>query len=175
MRTSQLNQTTMIKAMNTLSQNAWPFWNGPPIRSLSNPGSRHANLSVTARPPITNSAKKIQAPGQSSVPADKNSSAPMDTIHNEALMQSPHLTLGLLSNGWVSSKIICPLWVISGHQSANWPCPLHPESRHPGFSNRGACSAKAQAADATKASISKECRPCTDRVAHVLITERVGK
>jgi hypothetical protein len=30
------------------------------------------------------SAMKIQAPRQSSVPADKNSSAPMDTIHNTA-------------------------------------------------------------------------------------------
>src|SRR5215467_6117171 len=95
MRTSQLNQTTMINAMNTLSQNAWPFWNGPPMRCLSNPGSCHANHSVTARPPTTNSVMKIQAFGQSSVPADKNSSAPMDTIHNKALTESAHVTLGL--------------------------------------------------------------------------------
>src|SRR5262252_2457955 len=94
MRTSQTNQTTMINAMNTLSQNAWPFWNGPPMRSLSNPGSCHANHSVTARPPITNSAMKIQAFSQSRVPADKNSSAPMDTIHSTALMESAHVTLG---------------------------------------------------------------------------------
>src|SRR5262245_33310121 len=94
-RTSQLNQTTMINAMKTLSQNACPFWNGPPMRSLSNPGSRHANHSVSARPPITNSAMKIQAFGQSSVPADKNSSAPMDTIQNTVLTESAHVTLGL--------------------------------------------------------------------------------
>src|SRR6516164_8593952 len=93
-RTSQPNQTTMINAMNTLSQNACPFWNGPPTRSLSNPGSRHANHSVSARPPITNSDMKIQAFGQSSVPADKNSSAPMDTIHNTALTESAQVTLG---------------------------------------------------------------------------------
>src|SRR5262249_20333802 len=97
MRTSHANQTTMINAMNTLSQNAWPFWNGPPMRSLSNPGSRHANHSVTARPPITNSAMKIQAFGQSSVPAEKNSSAPMVMIHNTPMMQSAHVTLGLLT------------------------------------------------------------------------------
>src|SRR5262249_56519203 len=94
--TSHPNQTTMINAMNTLSQNAWPFWNGPPIRSLSNPGSRHANHSVTARPPLTNSAMKIQAFGQSRVPADKNSSAPMDTIHSTALTESAHLTVASL-------------------------------------------------------------------------------
>src|SRR6516164_7082359 len=93
-RTNQANQTTMINAMNTLSENACPFWNGPPMRSLSNPGSRHANHSVTARPPITNSAMKIQAFGQSSVPADKNKRAPMDTIHNTALMESVQVTLG---------------------------------------------------------------------------------
>src|SRR4029077_2533210 len=94
-RTSQPNQTTMINAMNTLSQNAWPFWNGPPMRSLSNAGSRHANHSVTARPPITNSAMKIQALAQSSVPADKNSNAPIDTIQNTAFMESARVTLGL--------------------------------------------------------------------------------
>src|SRR4029434_10254154 len=96
-RTSQPNQTTMTHAMNTLSQNACPFWNGPPMRSLSNPGSRHANHSVTARPPITNSAMKIPAFGHSRVPADKNNLPPMDTIHNTALTESVHVTLGLPS------------------------------------------------------------------------------
>src|SRR4029077_12265671 len=40
--------------MNTLSQNTWPFWKGPAMHSLSNPGSRHASQSVTAMPPTTN-------------------------------------------------------------------------------------------------------------------------
>src|SRR6516164_5952372 len=92
--TSQANHTTIINAMNALSQPACPFWNGPRMRSLSNPGSRHANHSITARLPITNSAMKIRAFGQSSVPADKNSSAPMDTIQNTALMESVQVTLG---------------------------------------------------------------------------------
>src|SRR5262245_52768131 len=105
-RTSQLNQTTMVKAMNTLSQNAWPFWNGPPMRSLSKSGSCHANHSVTARPPISNSAMNIHAFGQSNVPADKNSNAPIDAIHNTALTESTHVTIGSLVLVNLSSLIV---------------------------------------------------------------------
>jgi hypothetical protein len=80
-----------------LSENTWPRWNSPPIRSFSDPGSRRASQNIIARLPTTNSAMKIQAPRQSSVPAGKNSAAAMDKIHNAALMDSPPVTQGLPS------------------------------------------------------------------------------
>src|SRR5271166_395710 len=52
------------------------------------PGSCRASHSITAKPPIKYSARKIQAANQSSVPADRNSRAGISAIHSAALMKS---------------------------------------------------------------------------------------
>ena len=102
---SQPYQVTTITPMKTLSQNTWPFWNGPLIRSLSRPGSIRASHNTDTRLPRSISATKIQPPGQSIVPAAPNRSAPMNAIHAMALAVLAQVTKVLRSAG--QGRLIC--------------------------------------------------------------------
>src|SRR5262249_45103547 len=61
----------------TLSAAGWSLWMGEFNRSFIRPGSRRASDAPIVKLSNTINARNAQAPGQFSVPADRNSTAPI--------------------------------------------------------------------------------------------------